>query len=138
MLFLYSICRVVTGLRFVKMNRIFHLQIQEGQLLPLGAVNSSSLLWKPVDNYTLHSRGIIKGRDYHSLKYAVNSIDLDDVHTDDPTFVITGVRFRVLGTHLNLEARLSEYDYTTGKLLNPEVNSFWKSNDNTEVSGQKR
>lgn len=122
----------------MKVNRVFHLQIQEGKLLPLGAINQTSLSWKPVDNYTLNGKGVLNGRDYHTLKYGVSSIDLDDIHTDDATFLITGVRFRVLGTHLNLEARLTEFDYTTGRLLNAEYSSFWKSNDNTDVSGEKR
>lgn len=130
--------RVVTGLRFKKVNRIFHLQIQEGELMPLGEINSTSLFWKPVDNYTLNDKGVKSGRDYHTLKYRASSIDLDDIETEDPAYVVTGIRFRVLGTHLNLEARLSEFDYATGQLLNPEVNSFWKSNDNTDVSGDKR
>lgn len=104
----------------------------------MGVIDNATLAWKPVDNYTLHSRSVFNGRDYHTLRYGVNTIDLDDIHADDPTYVVTGVRFRVLGTHLNLEARFSEFDYVTGKLVNPNVNSFWKSNDNTEVSGEMR
>lgn len=130
--------RVLTGLHFVKVNRVFHLQIQEGELLPRGKINASSLHWVPVDNYTLNERGVRNNRDYYTLSYGARSIDLDDVHTEDNSFVVTGVRFRVVGAHLNLEARLSEFNFETGKLVNPEENSFWKSNDNTDVSGDKR
>ncbi|XP_016984536.1 uncharacterized protein LOC108048421 isoform X2 [Drosophila rhopaloa] len=130
--------RIVTGLRFVKKNRIFHLQIQEGELLPRGAVNQSTLEWKPVENYNFFDRDVKKGADYHMLSYESRSIDLDDVNTDDNSFVITGVRFRVVGAHLNLEAYYSEFDFKTGQLIQPESNSYWKSNDNTDVSGARR
>ncbi|XP_017113092.1 uncharacterized protein LOC108136442 isoform X1 [Drosophila elegans] len=130
--------RIVTGLRFVKKNRIFHLQIQEGELLPRGAVNQSTLEWKPVEKYNFFDRDVKKGVDYHMLSYESRSIDLDDVNTDDNSFVITGVRFRVVGAHLNLEAYYSEFDFKTGQLIQPEANSYWKSNDNTDVSGARR
>ncbi|EDW06299.2 uncharacterized protein LOC6585004 isoform X1 [Drosophila mojavensis] len=130
---------VVTGLRFVKRNRVFHLQIQEGQLLPRGAINESTLSWKPVDEYKIYDRNVAKGIDYHTLSYESRSIDLDDImKTDDYSFVVTGLRFRVLGAHLNLEARLTEFDFTKGELIQPEVNSVWQSNDNTDVSGERR
>ncbi|SPP78271.1 uncharacterized protein LOC117581120 isoform X1 [Drosophila guanche] len=130
--------RVVTGLRFVKKNRIFHLQIQEGELLPRGGINHTTLSWKPVENYNIFDRDVKKGKDYHTLSYESRSIDLDDVDTDDNSFVVTGVRFRVVGAHLNLEACYSEFDFKTGQLLQPEVNSYWKSNDNTDVSGDSK
>ncbi|XP_075158797.1 uncharacterized protein LOC142232004 isoform X2 [Haematobia irritans] len=130
--------KVLTGLRFAKVNRVFHLQIQEGELLPRGKVNESTLHWVPIDNYTLNARNVRNNRDYYTLSYGARSIDLDDVHTDDHSFVVTGVRFRVVGAHLNLEARLSEFNFETGKLVNPQDNSFWKSNDNTDVSGDRR
>ncbi|KAH8396025.1 hypothetical protein KR222_001909 [Zaprionus bogoriensis] len=131
--------KVVTGLRFVKKNRIFHLQIQEGELLPRGAINESTLSWKPVDNYKIFDRNVAKGVDYHTLSYESRSLDLDDImKSDDNSYVVTGVRFRVLGAHLNLEARLSEFDFKRGVLLQPEANSIWQSNDNTDVFGERR
>ncbi|KMZ08681.1 uncharacterized protein LOC6740015 isoform X1 [Drosophila simulans] len=130
--------RIVTGLRFVKQNRIFHLQIQEGELLPRGTVNQSTLEWKPVEKYNVFDRHVKNGVDYHKLSYEKRTIDLDDVDTEDNSFVVTGVRFRVVGTHLNLEAYYSEFDFLTGQLIQPEYNSYWKSNDNTDVSGARR
>ncbi|XP_017851839.1 uncharacterized protein LOC108606329 isoform X1 [Drosophila busckii] len=130
--------KVVTGLRFVKKNRIFHLQIQEGQLLPRGAINQSTVAWRPVDDYKIFDRNVAKGVDYHTLNYESRSIDLDDImKADDNSFVVTGVRFRVLGAHLNLEAMLSEFDFKKGELIMPGVN-IWQSNDNTDVSGERR
>ncbi|XP_014085940.3 uncharacterized protein orion isoform X2 [Bactrocera oleae] len=130
--------RVVTGLSITKQNRIFHLQIQEGELLPRGNINRSSLTWKPVESYQIFDRDVRNGRDYHTLSYESRSMDLDDIYTDDNSFIVIGVRWRVVGAHLNLEAKLAEFDFKMGKLINPETNSFWKSNDNTDVSGERR
>lgn len=130
--------RVVTGLRITKQNRIFHLQIQEGELLPRGNINRSSLAWKPIESYQIFDRDVRNGRDYHTLSYESRSIDLDDIYTDDNSFIVVGVRWRVVGAHLNLEAKLAEFEFKMGKLISPETNSFWKSNDNTDVSGERR
>jgi len=130
--------KVITGLRFTKQNRVFHIQIQEGELMPRGSINSSSLTWKPVDDYKVFDRNVNSGLDYHTLSYESRSIDLDDIHTDDNAFVVTGVRFRVVGAHLNLEARLTEFNFELGKLISPDNTNFWKSNDNTDVSGERR
>ncbi|XP_062134531.1 uncharacterized protein LOC133844517 isoform X2 [Drosophila sulfurigaster albostrigata] len=123
--------KVVTGVRFVKKNRIFHLQIQQGELLPRGLINESTVEWKPVDNYEIGDSNAKEGVDYHTLTYQNRAIDLDEVtKPDDTTFVVTGVRFQVLDGHLNLKVHFSQLDFVKGKLIDPEVNSIWQSNDN--------
>lgn len=129
--------RVVTGLRFVKKNRIIHIQIQEGELQARGLVNASTLNWKSMSEYKLLDRGIRNGLDYHTMSWDKRAIDLDDLIAP-VNHVVTGVRMRVIGTHLNLEIRVTEADFTTGRLIDPEETSFWKSNDNTESSSNKR
>jgi len=69
----------VTGLRFVKSNRIFHLQIQEGELLPLGVINESTLQWKPVETYTISDEDVKINVDFHMLTYEKRSINLGKV-----------------------------------------------------------
>lgn len=129
--------RVITGLRFKKVNRIIHIQIQEGELQARGFVNASTLSWKPVSDYKLLDRGIRNGLDYHTMSWDKRAIDLDDLIAPN-SHVVTGIRLRVVGTHLNLEIRVTEADFTTGRLIDPEETSFWKSNDNTESSSDKR
>lgn len=129
--------RVVTGLRFVKKNRVIHIQIQEGELQTRGQINATSLNWKPVSEYKLLDRGIRNGLDYHTMSWDKRAIDLDELIAP-VNHVVTGVRMRVIGTHLNLEIRVTEADFTTGRLIDPEETSFWKSNDNTESSSNKR
>ncbi|KAJ8946873.1 hypothetical protein NQ318_006783 [Aromia moschata] len=96
--------RVVTGLRFVKKNRIIHLQIQEGD-----------------------------GQDYHILSSEKLAIDLDDLEADEGS-IFTGVRFKEIGSHLNFEIFTTKFDFDTGKLLNPTSTSIWKDNPNTDSS----
>lgn len=93
--------------------------------------------WKPVGEYKLLDRGIRNGMDYHTMSWDKRAIDLDDLIAP-VNHVVTGLRMRVVGTHLNLEIRVTEADFTTGRLIDPLETSFWKSNDNTESSSNKR
>lgn len=127
----------MTGVRFVKKNRIIHIQIQEGDLKERGFINASTLEWKPVSDYKLLDRGIRNGLDYHTMSWDKRAIDLDDL-TAPINHVVTGVRLRIIGTHLNLEICVTEADFNTGKLIDPLTTSFWKSNDNTESSSERR
>ncbi|KAH8370848.1 hypothetical protein KR093_005218 [Drosophila rubida] len=123
--------KVVTGVRFVKENRILHLQIQQGELLPGGLIDNSTVDWEEVSNYKIDDPSVREGVDYHTLSYQRRSIDLDDVRIDDDkTLVVTGVGFQVLDGHLNLKVRFSKFDFVEGQLIDPEVNSVWLANDN--------
>ncbi|XP_051859532.1 uncharacterized protein LOC127565400 [Drosophila albomicans] len=57
--------KVVTGIRFVNKNHIFHLQIQRGELLPRGLINKSTVEWIPIDNYEIGNSNVKEGVDYH-------------------------------------------------------------------------
>ncbi|XP_017050011.2 uncharacterized protein LOC108094100 [Drosophila ficusphila] len=121
--------RVVTGLRFVKHNRVFHLQIEEGQLLPLGAIKPSSVQWKQLDSYSVLDDNVTMGIDFHMLSYEKRSIDLDELKVDNNS-VVTGLRFKVVGGHLQLQALFSKVDFLSGKLIEPKSASYWISGDN--------
>ncbi|XP_034478072.1 uncharacterized protein LOC117784440 [Drosophila innubila] len=122
--------KVVTGLRFKMQLNVMHLQIQQGELLPYGAIDETTVEWKPVDAYSIYNNNTKVGVDFHNLTQSNRSIDLDNVmKTDDYSYVVTGVRFRVLDGHLNLMVQFSNFDFQTGKLLQPETNSVWQSND---------
>ena len=127
--------KVVTGLRFTKRNRIIHLQIQEGKLLPQGEIDQETIRWVPVEDYRITDRYIYNGQDYHTLSWEQRSIDLDDLIADD-RHLLTGVRFKKIGTHLNFEIYITPFDFETGKLLEPTQRSIWKDNSNTDVSLQ--
>ncbi|XP_017038360.1 uncharacterized protein [Drosophila kikkawai] len=117
--------RVVTGLRFVKHNRILHLQIQEGELLSKGVINQTTLHWKPLEEYKITDRNVRQGIDYHMLTYERRSIDLDELEPRETNSLITGLRFRNIEGHLHLEAQYSAFEFQSGKLIEPTKKSYW-------------
>ncbi|GLV45524.1 orion [Carabus blaptoides fortunei] len=117
--------RVVTGLKFVKVNSVIHLQIQQGQLLPYGVINQTTIHWQQVDNYEVNDGTLIKK--YHTLSWKERGIDLDEVVVPDE-HVVTGVRFRLAGANLKLEILASPINFTSGKLMETASRSTWHSN----------
>ncbi|XP_069676227.1 uncharacterized protein [Periplaneta americana] len=120
--------KVVTGLRFVKKNRVIHLQIQEAGLLPRGGINMTSVQWRPVDDYRISDYNVHNGMDYHTLSWEQRAIDLDDLVAPEGS-VLTGVRFRRVGTHLNLEIMITPLNFTAGTLDKPHQKSKWYRNN---------
>ncbi|KAJ3646680.1 hypothetical protein Zmor_024256, partial [Zophobas morio] len=127
---------VVTGLRFVKNNRIIHLQIQEGKLLPRGNIDMSTVHWVPVEDYRITDSHVANGQDYHTLTWEKRAVDLDDLVADDG-YVVTGVRFKMIGSHLNFEIYITPFDFETGELIDPQTKSMYKDNPNTDSSLHK-
>ncbi|KAL9695479.1 hypothetical protein quinque_014764 [Culex quinquefasciatus] len=128
--------KVVTGMRFIKKNQIIHLIVQQGRLLPRGQIDNTTLEWVEPHSYTVISQNVRTGRDYHTLNRINRSLDLDDLNVPQG-YVVTGVRFRLLGNHLNLEIRKTQMNFATGQLVDPDK-SIWIGNDNTERSNNKR
>lgn len=127
-------------MRFRKVNRIIHIQIQEGVLQQRGYVNASTVAWKPVSDYKLLDRGIRNGVDYHTMTADKRAINLDTLNGLGNT-VLTALRFKVYGRFLSLEAQFTEIDFVSGQLVNTDgglVGKYWKANDNTPYSGLER
>jgi hypothetical protein len=128
---------VVTGLRFVKEGRVVHVQIQEGAALPRGMVNASTLQWKtvkPVDIPAHREESLEDGPGYATLRYEERAVDLDDLVAPEG-YVVTGLRFRKLGGHVNLEMQVSPIGFATG--LIEADRATWISNDNTPANEVK-
>lgn len=123
--------KVITGIKFVKLNKIIHIQIQHGQTLPYGFINQSTISWRSVDGYHVNDPGVYNGEDYQTLTWEQRAIDLDDLQVPDG-YVLTGIRFRRLGTHINPEILATPVNFTTGR-LNPD-GSIWIGNDNTDAA----
>ncbi|XP_050578419.1 uncharacterized protein LOC126916546 isoform X1 [Bombus affinis] len=122
--------KVVTGIRFKKVKQIIHMQIQEGELMPRGYINKSSIRWKPIEEFSVLDNNVKNGVDYHTLSWEKRGLDLDDLVLDD-NLLLTGLKFRMIGSRLNLEARMTSFNFTTGKLIKPLERSFWISHDRT-------
>ncbi|XP_077292900.1 uncharacterized protein LOC143915942 isoform X2 [Arctopsyche grandis] len=124
--------KVVTGLRFVKVNRVINIQISEGKLLPGGKIDQNSVTWSEVKSKNL--KYSVRGKDYHEMSNEERAIDLDDLEGPQG-YVLTGVRFKKLGSHLNFEIQVMPYNFTTGELNSHKYE--WISNDNTDASAHK-
>lgn len=96
---MYTYLRVVTGVRFVKVNKIIHLQLQEGQLMAGGLINETSIYWIPTKNYSRSEA--IEGEDYHELKDTTRAIELEDVILPENHVVVTNLNLRSLDFCIN-------------------------------------
>ncbi|KAM3962659.1 uncharacterized protein ACR2FA_003285 [Aphomia sociella] len=124
--------KVVTGVRLVKHKSVFHLQISQGVLHQNGFVSPGS--WVPVKKFNIADGGITENEDYHKLTYENRAIDFDDVVASKDR-VLTGVKFQMLGAHLNLVIRATKFSFENGRLVLD--NSMWISNDNTDGASGK-
>ncbi|KAK7072723.1 hypothetical protein SK128_001451 [Halocaridina rubra] len=121
---------VVTGVKFTKQRRVIHLKIQQGQSLPQGQVNTSTIHWVDVEPVNIISTAYQEGTHFKKLSYEDRNIDLDRLSAPGG-HVVTGVKFRMLGSHINLEMQVTPVNYTNGELQ--PYKSYWISNDNTPV-----
>ncbi|XP_018301871.1 uncharacterized protein orion isoform X1 [Mycetomoellerius zeteki] len=123
--------KIITGIRLRKINQIIYIQIQEGQLLLRGGIDISTIEWQPVDAFSIMDSHIRSGVDYHTIVWEKRALDLDDLLAV-PDHLLTGVRFRMVGSRLNLEIMITPFNFTSGSLIQPEEKSFWHSNDVTD------
>jgi hypothetical protein len=111
-----TVSRVVTGLRFVKHNRILHLQIEQGRLIQNGEIDETTVRWVPVEDYEITDRAIYEDRDYHALSWEQRGFKLHDVMVDEG-YVVTGAKFTRMGFNIGLEVLMTPFNFTTGKLM---------------------
>lgn len=116
----------------MKLDRIVYVQISEGRLIPKGRIDQDSVAWIEVKPKDL--KYSVRGKDYHEMSHEERAIDLDNLE-GPPGYVMTGVRFRKLGAHLNFEVQVTPFDFATGKLDSPK--HLWVSNDNTDAYADK-
>ncbi|CAL8073594.1 unnamed protein product [Orchesella dallaii] len=121
--------RIVSGVKFNMTGGVLHLQIEEGEPTAEGLVIEETTKWKPVPTVDKNNKNQTVQLDYTQRAFDLDELVVPQHH------VITGVRFRVLGNHINLEVQATQINPETGKLL--EKTSHWISNDNTPESGNR-
>ncbi|CAG9773547.1 unnamed protein product [Ceutorhynchus assimilis] len=122
--------RVVTGVRLIKNNRIVHLQIQEGKLLPYGYINESTVHWVNVDNYKLTDAGVRNKEDFFTMSYGERSMALDDIQVKEENHIVTGVRFEFIKNKIHFEIYVSPFDWHTGRVSHNNGYYIYESNPN--------
>lgn len=117
---------VAVGVRIVKRTGTVYLQLRQARLMVDGRADPTTAEWVPLPA----DDGTHEGTDYHTMTYERRGLDLDDVQV--PTgYLVTGARWRVLGSHLNLEVRATAANRTAGRLDSPTATSHWVSVDST-------
>lgn len=112
---------MVTGIRFLKKNRIIHIFIKERRLGPRGTTESDGEqeeLWQSDYKFVKEDSGVKEGIDYHELTWKDHAIELDTIRAPRDE-VVTGARFRIAGERrLRFEIRkyfsidLTNFDFS--------------------------
>jgi len=124
---------IVTGVRFVKVDRIFHLQIQQAKALPRGEIDKATKTW--VEPETISKDNITINPKVFTMSYEQRAMDLDSLSAPN-SHVLTGMKLRNFGGHLNLEIQVTPINFKNGKLSKEK--SIWIGNDNTPASPKPR
>jgi len=124
---------VVTGTRFVKRGKVFHIQIQQAKALAEGGIDESTREWKEPD--PISEESLINNSDIFTMYYEKRALDLDSLSAPEG-YVLTGLKLRSIGGHLNLEVQATPIEFASGTLA-PEK-SIWIANDNTPASDKPR
>lgn len=97
-----ALFRVITGVRFTKVKQMFHLQAEEGELGPRGAISESSRQWiqVPGSEFSYRNKTLKDGVDYHTLTYEARTIDIDNVIAPE-NMVVTGDYIFIVCHNLN-------------------------------------
>lgn len=75
------------------MNQVIHIQIQEGQLLPRGLINASTIEWQPTDGFSVMDSNVRSGVDYHKIVWEKRALDLDDL-VSAQDHLLTGIEIQ--------------------------------------------
>lgn len=89
-----------------------------------------ALTQKDLPAFKITDRNVTSGVDYHTLTWQQRAIDLNEIK-GQPGNVVTGVRLVRFGAHLNLEVRMTEFDFEAGRLVEPQKTSIWHSSYHT-------
>ena len=113
--------KIITGARLVKKDRIIQIEIEQSTALPEGNVNETQRSW--LGNTEFMSTE--DRQNVHEMTYEARALDLDILDAP-PGHVITGLRFRLLGGHVNLEAQITPINFKDGQLDSKTLGRLWR------------
>lgn len=105
------------------------MQIQEGELMNEGKINTTNVRFVPVPDFHVTDKGIESDKDYYHMNIWNRHLDLDDLEAPKD-HIITGVRFKKISKYLNFQIRVTKFDYKSGKLVE---SGEWISEDHTKL-----
>ena len=127
----------MTGLRFVKRGKIVYPQIEQATALSEGGIDETTRTWvepnqiaySDVRNLTKNTGSVF------TMSYEQRAMDMDTL-TAPEGHVLTGVKLRNIGGHLNLEIQVTPMEFTAGNVVSDR--STWIANDNTPATDKPR
>ena len=143
----------MTGVRFVKRGKIIYPQIEQATALMEGKPNPkltnkvklffqggidettrawvepNQIAYSDVKNLTKNTKNVF------TMSYEQRAMDMDTLEAPEG-HVLTGVKLRNIGGHLNLEIQVTPMEFTTGKVVSDR--STWIANDNTPATDVPR
>ncbi len=76
------------GVRFIKRDRVIHLQVKQGKLMAGGAIDNETMSWVSLPQINVNN-----WRDrpkFHKLNYESRGLDLDDLVAPEK-YLVTGI-----------------------------------------------
>lgn len=74
------------------MDQVIHIQIKEGELLPRGNINATTIAWKPIEAFSILAANVKSNVDYATLAWENKGVDLDDL-VSDQDHLLTGMHY---------------------------------------------
>lgn len=108
--------RVVTGVRFKKVKKVFRLEIQQGELSGRGQIKQSTVEWKMFSNTDFKRQLSVDGDEIFKLEKNKNKIEFSD-NKIPIDYVVTGVSFYERDGVIKLSTRGNKIDFETGKIF---------------------
>ncbi|CAB4061899.1 unnamed protein product [Lepeophtheirus salmonis] len=115
--------------------RVLGLEIQQATALPEAFIDGPSKEWLENKNEIDVNKAELKNEEFMEMSYEQRAMDIDILNAPEG-HVVTGVRFRNIGGHLNLEMKVTPIDYSTGELF--VEGSSWIANDITPATDPSR
>ncbi|XP_043202958.1 uncharacterized protein LOC122370994 [Amphibalanus amphitrite] len=102
--------KIVTGVRFVKLNNVFYIQLEQAKAAPEGGVFSSTVQWQPIARRIDTDRDE-EDRDYVRLSYYQRSVLMQELRGQENQ-VLTGAAFHMVSGHLTVRAQVTSISET--------------------------
>ncbi|CAG5076791.1 Protein of unknown function [Cotesia congregata] len=127
---------IVTGVRFELKDKMIHVQIEEGKLLPTGQIEKNSVHLVELGDFTYltdvsgggftmqdgdSTVTLKEGTDYWFIRFGRRDVNLDIVHAREPDYVVTGLKVSrdpENDQSVQLDVHITPFDFKAG-LLTP-------------------
>ena len=103
-------------MRFIKRGRVIYPQIEQAKALPEGGVNEETRAWlEPAETFS-NLTSVLSDKNntkIFMMSYEKRAMDMDTL-TAPVGHVLTGIKLRELGGHLNLEIQVTPVEFASG------------------------